>query len=248
VVRSSTIRRRAVVPIATLAVLMVPVTAAAQASAATTGYKLTRTTLGNGSKAVVRWNPCEKITYRVNLSAVRASRRSATAAQVRSAVGRTSSASGLVFSYRGTTSQVPQARMPARPAADLVIAVSTPSRTDLAIGGSTVGMGGTSWVTWAARSGSRTAYGSAVRYGFVVMDLTSWGRLKPGFGPGPSQGNALLHELGHAVGLRHAASSKQVMYPLLRAGTPKGYAGGDRAGLTKVGRAAGCITVPDGVG
>lgn len=229
---------------AALCALLLPVLPAAQASAASSGYRLTTTRQSNGARVVVRWNPCRTITYRVNVSAVPAARRAAMSAEVRAAVARVASATGMRFSYRGTTRQVPQSRLPAAPAADLIVAVTRASRTDLAIGGSTVGIGGTGWTTWERRSGSSRSYVTAVTHGFVAMDYSAFSGLRSGFGAGPSQGNALLHELGHAVGLRHATSSAQVMYPYLGAGTPKGFASGDRTGLRKVGRSAGCIAVP----
>lgn len=240
--------RPALSALAALAVVLVPAVQATvhipEASAATSGYRLTRTTLPNGKRVVVRWNPCQTITYRVNVTSVPSARRAAVTRQVRSAVDRLGDASGLRLSYRGSTKQVPQSRAPSKPAAELVIAVSRASRTDLDIGGRTVGMGGTRWMTWWRTSGSKTTYTTAVQHGFVVMDYPAWSRMRSGFGAGATQGNALLHELGHAVGLQHASSSRQIMYPMLQAGTPKGFASGDRAGLARVGRKAGCISVP----
>lgn len=236
--------RPAVTAVAALTVLLVPAIPAAQASAASSGYRLTTTKLPNGKKVVVRWNPCSTISYRLNVTAVPSARRAAVTGQLRSAVSRVATASGLRFSYRGSTAQVPQSRAPSKPAADLVIAVSRPSKTDLDIGGAVVGMGGTRWATWWRGSGSTATYTTAVRNGFVVMDYPSWSRMRSGFGAGATQGNALLHELGHAVGLQHASSNRQIMYPMLQAGTPKGFASGDRAGLARVGRKAGCISVP----
>ena len=53
----------------------------------------------------------------------------------------------------------------------------------------------------------------------------------------------MLHELTHAMGLNHAGSSAQLMYPVLQRNLTD-LQGGDLQGLSKVGRAAGCITIP----
>jgi predicted Zn-dependent protease len=52
-----------------------------------------------------------------------------------------------------------------------------------------------------------------------------------------------LHELGHAMGLAHVGDTRQLMATVL----PRSVADfqhGDRAGLVKVGRPAGCVDVP----
>ncbi len=49
----------------------------------------------------------------------------------------------------------------------------------------------------------------------------------------------LRHELGHAVGLGHAAQSNEIMYGTVSAGSPTDYQAGDLAGLRSVGAAAG---------
>ncbi|WP_406832822.1 matrixin family metalloprotease [Pedococcus sp. KACC 23699] len=69
-------------------------------------------------------------------------------------------------------------------------------------------------------------------------------QMRRGFGAGATQGNMILHELGHVIGLNHVSSPLQVMYPVIGPRTPNGYATGDRAGLVKLGKAAGCINVP----
>jgi predicted Zn-dependent protease len=68
--------------------------------------------------------------------------------------------------------------------------------------------------------------------------------LDKGFNAGGSVGTLLLHELGHAVGLRHVSDDSQVMYPVIGKTSPAGYAAGDRTGLAKVGRGAGCMHTP----
>ena len=62
-----------------------------------------------------------------------------------------------------------------------------------------------------------------------------------GFGPGPSEGNVLLHELGHLVGLAHVSDARQLMYPTSGSTQPDGYGPGDLAGLYQLGAARGCL-------
>lgn len=48
----------------------------------------------------------------------------------------------------------------------------------------------------------------------------------------------LRHELGHALGLGHAGQANEVMYPVLRPGSPIDYQDGDVAGLRAIGASA----------
>jgi predicted Zn-dependent protease len=52
-----------------------------------------------------------------------------------------------------------------------------------------------------------------------------------------------LHELGHAMGLAHVGDTRQLMATVLPR-TVTDLQRGDRAGLVKVGRPAGCVVVP----
>ncbi len=221
-----------------------PSASASASTSANAAYRLSRTRLPDGRQVVLRWNPCQTITYAVNVSALPPGSRAAALAEVRTAVGRLSARTGLRFRYRGRTTQVPRSSRLATQSAELVVAFTSPSRTDFPIGGSTIGYGGRLWYWWSMPAGGRTVYGAAIVRGFVVLDAAGFARLRAGFGPGANRGNVLLHELGHAVGLDHTALRSTLMYPQLRAGGPNGYAAGDRAGLARVGRRAGCIAVP----
>jgi hypothetical protein len=50
-------------------------------------------------------------------------------------------------------------------------------------------------------------------------------------GPGETAGNVLLHELGHAMGLDHAQSRREEMFPSISPDSPDGYGPGDQRGL-----------------
>lgn len=71
--------------------------------------------------------------------------------------------------------------------------------------------------------------------------------LKTGFGKGRTQGNVILHELGHATGLQHVPVTTEEMNPTVSTLTPNGYSAGDRAGLKKVGISAGCLAISSSV-
>lgn len=231
----------ALVPLATTAVASA--VAPQAASAATATYRLSYGSLPNGAKPVQRWNPCQTtITYKVNVAAVPSASRSTVLNETRSAVAKLASATRITFSYKGTTSEVPRRGTARTQTAELVIAWTSPSRTDYPLTGSTVGYGGFSWA-WASRTVSgRTTYTYATQRGFVVLDTPqAMSQLAGGFGTGARRGNLVMHELGHAVGLQHVTDPAQLMYPALTRSSPNGYAAGDRAGLGRVGRSSGCL-------
>jgi len=218
-------------------------------ASAPAGFALERTTLADGRSSVLRWNPCQVITYKINVDAVPgAAQKKAVVLEIRTAVGRLAIAAGLRYLYRGATTEVPRTTTIDRQSAELVIAVTTPDRTDIGIGHQVLGFGGYHFWRWSGASSKGTpADGAAIARGWVVLDRTGWLALPPGFGAGIHRGNVILHELGHTVGLDHVGDRHQLMYPTLLASGPNGYAAGDRAGLARVGRSAGCIAIPPGV-
>lgn len=52
-----------------------------------------------------------------------------------------------------------------------------------------------------------------------------------------------LHELGHVMGLDHAGTGRQLMYPVLPA-NPTDLQVGNLTGLSRLGRSAGCVVMP----
>jgi len=114
-------------------------------------------------------------------------------------------------------------------------------------GGVVVGSGGYESWQWGSTPGT-----AAIVRGYVVINSAYNSKLRAGFGDGTVKatyrGELLLHELGHVMGLNHAQSSTQIMYPLLLARTRAAYGSGDLAGLARLGRATGCIPIPGNVG
>ena len=91
--------------------------------------------------------------------------------------------------------------------------------------------------------GTTTTYTAAIVKGFVVVNTPKLLRsYRAGFGTGVRRGNLILHELGHVVGLNHVSNARLLMNPLLSRYSPSGYAASDAAGLSVVGRRAGCIS------
>jgi hypothetical protein len=172
-----------------------------------------------------RWSTCHPIRYRLNPSGMRKHWRQ----EVRRALRRVTTASGLRFRYVGKTSFVPDGRRPDPRGTDLVVAV-----TDRAIEGdpTAVGEGGAVPLT--------VRHHRVLRSGFVLLRRSLFAGLAAGFGRGHrigeigSQGQALMHELGHAVGLGHARRPAEIMYPVLTR-KPARWGAGDLAGLRVLG-------------
>ena len=98
-----------------------------------------------------------------------------------------------------------------------------------------------SFASWpSVWSSSDPSYNKAYVTGEVVLDTDLTG-VAPGFGPGATRGNLLLHEMGHLVGLDHVTDPNQIMYPSLSGQAPNGYGAGDRNGLAHVGSGGGCL-------
>ena len=209
-------------------------------------YRLAVLRYPDGQAFHPRWNPCHVITYRVNAAlAGDASARAAAVSDVKGAVARLSAASGLRFRYLGSTGYYPSGSprtWATHENADLVVAwANRTSHRSTLLGLDKGGSGGYYANEW--RTG-HDPWAAAVVRGFVVLDATESRSFRNGFGAGVTRGALLLHELGHAVGLMHSGERSQVMYPMILDRRSAAYGSGDRAGLAKVGRPAGCISVP----
>lgn len=225
------------------------------AGAGASTYNLSRQTFPDGQSVVARWNPCQKaITYRINTKYAAPSKagRAKARKDVKGAVARLSAATGMSFRYTGSTSLIPKDTASSwssrQRGAEIYIAwvkqSKSAGRTNLlgrAGSGWAAGSGGYAYKFWKV---GNDPWRGAIGRGFVVLDSSQNKKFKGGFGSGTTRGDLLLHELGHVMGLNHAAAASQVMYPTIQKRDTSAYASGDLTGLAQLGRAQGCVAVP----
>lgn len=183
-----------------------------------------------------RWDPCTPISYVVQAGWIPdAGRR-----DLAEALRRLSEASGLQFVAEGDTDELPsrdraayQPERYGRRWAPLLIGWVPAGSTDLGLGGGVQGVS-----VSVALPGRKAPH---LVSGQVALDATN--RVASGFGPGTTDGEVLLHELAHAVGLGHVLDATQVMYPQTTSSESQ-FGAGDRAGLAALGAPSGCHPAP----
>ncbi|GAA1252357.1 hypothetical protein [Oryzihumus leptocrescens] len=208
---------------------------------------------GNASAPLARWNPCTSdraprtIGYAVNVTGLSDAAAASVQADVRGAFEQIHQATGLAFADRGTTGIVPsQATLAEYPTnTQIVIAWASRGASSYLPAGSTeLARGGAEWHTgYVDKAGNPAA---AMEHGYVVADVKTL--LAPGFGAGPNtgiqgtEGQLLMHELGHVMGLAHpsVADSTEIMSPTLTH-KPAVWGAGDKAGLAQLGAQADCL-------
>lgn len=188
------------------------------------------------SNPVGRWDPCTPIRYRLNL----AKAPTGVVPDIRAALDNISRASGLQFVYAGSTDVVPfSGDTYDASVADMVIAWARPADMKGALPIGTFGLGGVQM-----RAG-RDAAGRPARQiwqGSVTINSFYNRIIEPGAGKGMTRVAALMHEIGHAVGLFHVVGdTAQIMSPSLGSGIDV-WGAGDLTGLEVVGASNGCLT------
>lgn len=179
----------------------------------------------------LRWDPCTAIHWRFRAPGAPAGGLQVITAAVATIARRT----GTTWVYDGPVREVPATRsLPRTPGSPSVLigwADATSSDLLARQPRSVLGVTRSQWFG-TVRGGVTDAW---ITSAVVALDRTD--RI-PATGPG-SWTAVALHELSHAMGLEHAGSSRQLMYPVLQ---PRlaGLQSGDIAGLRLVGRAAGC--------
>jgi hypothetical protein len=190
--------------------------------------------------AAVRYDPCAPIHY-----VIAGGGPPGGVDLVRQSFTRLGQITGLEFIFDGTTSEPAST---ARPLVNTLLYGQRPSPILVAwtspavisgLSGGVVGLGGSAAIQ--VRPGRR-----AYVTGVSLLDAAQIGTLPPGFGPGVTQGDVVLHELGHVVGLAHVNDTSELMYPVMTPG-PAAFGTGDTAGLQRVGSRLGCIA-PGGAG
>ncbi|HYF74012.1 MAG TPA: hypothetical protein VD864_14375, partial [Nocardioides sp.] len=186
-----------------------------------------------------RWNPCVPISYRVNL----AKAPSGALVDVQAALAQVTQATGLQFKYRGTTTVVPfAAGNTFDPAvADLVIAWADPAQMRGLFPTGTLGVGGPEFrAALAVDPAGRPV--RQIYQGGVTINTAFNKALKPGSGEGLTRVAALMHEVGHAIGLMHVdGDDAQMMSPSIGYGLDQ-WGAGDLTGLQALGTSGGCLT------
>jgi hypothetical protein len=196
--------------------------------------------IAQGADGPVALDACRPVHYNVRVGPGPAN----SVELVTEALGRVSLLTGLRFVYDGPVDGVPtSASFPAPNAAvslsnaftPVVIGWADRSESDLWASESadTLGVGGPRTIVFA--NDERLSVS-----GFVL--LTPSDSLRPGFGPGLTVGNVLLHEISHLVGLDHVEDTHEVMQARLDRSTPDGFGPGDRRGLWELGASRGCAS------
>ena len=221
----------------TVATLTSPAAVTTAATAGSAGTSRYRFAASYGGRPV-RWDPCTTIRWTVNLRGAPPGGLAA----VQTAVGRMARATGTRWVYVGRSSTVPRTsalpRTAGRAPAPVLIGWTDGRSSDLLRGAPrrTLGVTRTVWFGGTHSNGTRVA---ATRGAVVALDRTDRLPLRGG----QSWTSVTLHELGHVMGLGHAADRRQLMAAVL----PRDAAdlrAGDRAGLARLGRGAGCVRLP----
>ena len=188
----------------------------------------------------VRWNPCAPIRWTANLSGAPAGGLDV----LKAAVSRVATFTGTRWVYVGPSATVPtSAALAQRPAATyppVLIGWTDAARSDLLRGQprSVLGMTQTKWFGVQLPDGRKVG---ALRSAVIALDRTDRLPLRGTV----SWETVVRHEHGHAMGLAHVSDRRQLMATVLPRGIGD-FQGGDRAGLNKLGRLGGCVTIPGG--
>jgi len=186
----------------------------------------------DGSPA--RWDPCTTIHYATNLSEAPPGALSI----IQGVVSQLQALTHDTFTWDGPVGEVVSNERPVynpyiygQRYSSILIDWAHTYETDYLPGGSTVGVGG---ATWVAYTGQPRVYVT----GQVGIDTDRSARLSSA-----QLTDLVLHEMGHEMGLGHTPDTSQVMYPVVSPLTS--YAQGDRNGLGLVGAYyGGCLAYP----
>ncbi len=187
-------------------------------------------------KYTYRFNPCQRITYRVNATGAPVGAVEAVAA----ATAQISQATGIRFADQGTTDAVPGSKKRWPKHTGLVVAWTHPDGTSWPLAGPEAARGGPVKTVWGRSRRSTRENGHRLvltRAAGVVVDTTQPMATYDG------TVRLLMHEIGHTMGLGHGTDAAQIMeaHSDLE-NLPTQWGAGDLAGLAKVGLQQGCVT------
>lgn len=199
---------------------------------ATTGTSTYKFSVVYNSKPV-RWNPCQTIHWKFRSTGAP----SGGLIMVKSAIARVAYLTGTRWHYDGLTTAVPTSRwLPTSTTSirPVLIGWTDYRYSDLLKGQAASVLGVTRTAYFKATVDGQSL--AATKAGVIALDRTN--RL-PMTGA-VSWRSTMLHELAHMMGLDHVGTRSQMMYPVLQRSLTD-LQSGDRTGLTKVGRNAGCL-------
>lgn len=183
----------------------------------------------------VRYDPCTPLHYVINPANAPAGG----IEDVQAAIALTQEATGIQFAYDGATDEplaqgrelVQEGRYGRRWAPLLIGWIPFESAIfhldDVGVAGSAI----------ERNADDRLVYVT----GSIILNGAD--QLDNGFRPGKTWGKVVLHELGHILGLDHVQDPAQVMHASL-VSSPAVWGSGDLAGLSQLGRLAGCVALP----
>ena len=185
----------------------------------------------------VRWNPCTAIHWTSNTA-----RGPVGGLDVlKAGVAKIAAQTGTTWVYDGATATVPSTSyLPKTPTTNRAVLLGwADGATSDLLAGKPAGVLGMTRTVWFGTDDGKGTRIAATRAATVALDRTDRLPLRGAV----SWSATVLHELGHVMGLDHPSDSRQLMASTLPANVTD-LQTGDRAGLTRVGRAAGCVNVP----
>lgn len=184
----------------------------------------------------VHWNPCQAIHWRSNTA--RGPVGGLTV--LKDAVVHMAQLTGTTWIYDGPSTATPStAYLPTTPTnvnKPVLIGWTDGTASDLLRGKPAQVLGMTRTVWFGVDTGTTKV--AATRGAVVALDRTDHLPLRGA----QSWTATALHELGHVMGLDHPSDPRQLMAPTLP--NVSDLQTGDRTGLLRLGRSAGCVTIP----
>ena len=186
----------------------------------------------------VRWDPCTAIHWRSNTARGPVGG----LAVLKESVAKIAAITGTTWVYDGATTTAPSSsylpKTPAKVYKPVLLGWTDGASSDLLAGkpARVLGMTRTVWFGTDDGRGNRAA---ATRAATVALDRTDKLPLRGA----TSWSTTVLHELGHVMGLDHPTDARQLMASTLPANATD-LQTGDRTGLGRIGKAAGCVNVP----